>query len=646
MIRSQNRFPSTFILCIAIIGVYVAMVASGVSFFAPDPIDLIQWGGNFDAFLEKGEGWRTITSAFVHYGLLHLLVNVVSLYLIGADFEKRYGSLLLLIIFFTGAIVAGTGSYYYNFFLISTGASGAIMALAGALLMGLVFLPGINYNRRIIEFSQLVFVILLNIGLGFYLEIIDNAAHIAGLFWGIVAGLMVFPGQIKLRWVVYTRVLSVLLLAISILFMSIFTREPYRYWYYTMFNSFIQNDRQTVELLNSNIGPDEPLVSLAGVNEASLVWNKNLEMLQLFRVPPVELEHDLFILKEIFRLRNHSLGHMKNFVSSADLVYTDSIQLANETIRLLPPLDFWLVFERQVVDSTSKDTIQSKDLIVWYDENWRETTKEEALYFRSGKQDVFGNPHGAVKDHYIEGGIQMKGRYYRGIEEGIFFYYNPNGTYAAYGRYQSGNKKGDWKYFDEDGRKINEMTYTDNEVLVKYSWNKFGELEVDGGEGVQGIYYADGIVAEKGFVSMGRKEGQWMGYFANGKPSFRELYSKGQLLSGQSRDSLGNTFVYSNIEELPSLFGGKEAWINYLKSEVKITNFKAPSTAIVKATISENGLLLHAESFYKIGSGRDQEALRLVKNWNRFVAGKTRGRFTTKDLYISIDFSELSVKDK
>lgn len=520
------------------------------------------------------------------------------------------------------------------------------MALAGALLMGLVFLPGINYNRRVIEFSQLVFVILLNIGLGFYLEIIDNAAHIAGLFWGIVAGLLVFPGQIKRRWVVVTRLLSVLLLAVSILFMAIFSKEPYRYWYYTMFNSFIQNDRQTVELLNSNIDPGKPLVSLAGINEASQVWNKNLEMLQLFQFPPVELEHDLFILKEIFTLRNQSLGHMKNYVGSGDLVYTDSIQLANETIKTLPPLDYWLVFERQVVDSTSKDTIQTKDLIVWYDENWRETTKEKALYFRSGRQDLYGNPHGAIKDHYVAGDIQMKGSYYRGIEDGIFFYYNQNGTYAAYGRYHSGNKTGDWKYFDSEGRKTNEITHTDNEILVKYSWNLSGELEVDGGEGVQGVYYSNGNFAEKGNVSKGRKEGQWVGYFPDGKPYYRELYSHGKLLSGQSRDSLGNTYVYSNAEEPPSVLGGQEVWTNYLKSEVKIINASAPSTAIVKATIGENGLLLHAESFYRIGSGRDEEAIRLVKNWNRFVAGKTRGRFTTKELYISIDFSDLSTQDK
>lgn len=643
MIRSQNSFPVTIVLCISFIVVYVVMVINGVSFIAPEPVDLIRWGGNFDAFLEKGEGWRAITSAFIHFGILHLLVNVIALFVVGGDFEKRYGSLLLIIIFFTGTLVAGTGSYYFNFFLISTGASGAIMALAGALLMGLVFLPGVNYNRRMIEFSQLVFVILFNIGLGMYLEIIDNAAHIAGLFWGIVAGLLVFPGTIQLRWVVFARFLSVVLLAISILFMVIFTKEPYRYWYYTMFNSFIHNDRQTVELLNSNVGPDEPLVSLAGINEAQEVWNKNLEMLRLFRFPPKELEHDLFILKEIFTERNQSLSHMKKYVATGDLVYTDSIQRVNETIRSLPPLEYWLIFERQTNDTAFSDTIRTKELFVWYDENWRETTKENAHYYRSGKQDIFGNPHGTVMDHYLMGNIQMKGSYFRGIEEGIFFYYNTNGSYAAYGRYKSGIKTGDWKYFDPEGRKISEITHTDDEDLVNYSWNSTGAIQVDGGEG---IYYGDGVFKEKGNISMGRREGQWLGYFTDGKPYYRELYSRGTLLSGQSRDTLGNIYVYAEVEEPPSIYGGYESWQNYLKSEVKTPNGSKPSSAIVKATIGANGQLMHAESFIRIGAGRDEEALRLVKNWNRFVAGKSRGQFTIKDLYISIDFSTLEANKK
>ncbi len=621
------------------------MVADGVSFVEPNPTDLIRWGANFDAFLESGEGWRTITSVFVHYGFLHLLVNVVALFVIGCDFERRYGSLLLVITFFTGAVVAGIGSYFYNFFLISTGASGAIMALAGALLMGLVFLPGTNYNRRVIEFSQLMFIILLNIGLGLYLKIIDNAAHIAGLLWGIVAGLLVFPVQVKIRWVVFVRFLSVIFLSVSILFMAIFTKEPYRFWYFTMFNSFIQNDKQTVELLNSNVGPDDPLISLAGLNEASLVWYKNLEMLELFQEPPKKLEHDLSILKEIFSLRNQSLGHMKNYVVSGDLAFTDSIHLANETIKNLPPLDYWLVFEKQNSDSTSKDTIQTSDLFIWYDENWRETTKENALFYRSGKQDVFGNPHGPIKDHFLSGSVQMKGSYFKGIEDGIFFYFNPDGSYEAYGRYQAGYKRGDWKYFDEQGRKMSEMTHTDTEFLIKNSWNSEGEIQVDGGEGSWLEYYDDGSIAVKGSVSLGKKEGQWLGYFKNGKPYYRELFSQSKLLSGQSRDSLGNIYEYSRIEELPTTFGGKDAWINYLKSEIKITNPQSPSIAIVKATISEKGELLFAESAYKIGSQRDEEALRLVNNWNRFVAGKTRGQFVKKDLYISIDFYELSKKD-
>ncbi|MBL0342636.1 MAG: rhomboid family intramembrane serine protease [Bacteroidetes bacterium] len=455
--------------------VFAIMVVQGVSFTDPSIIELLNWGANFAPFIEKGEWWRLFSASAIHFGVFHLAVNIFSLFVLGREFERRYGSKLFVVLYISGILISGIGSFYWNLFTVSTGASGAIMAIAGAQLAGLIFVSDYDQQSRIKAFTQLFLAILINIGLGLYLPFIDNAAHISGILWGVIFGLIVFPGNINSKLIHAARLLSILLLTTSIFFIFIYKNQPYRYWYYTMFNSFISNDAQTVELLNSNAGPDNPLVSMAGVNEATDVWNKNMEMLLLFSEPPKQLSQDIAILKRIFELRNNSLLQMKKYVASGDLVYIDSIQIQNETIKNLPPLKYWLVFDQQSQKSDDHaDTIRTKPGTLWYDSNWKETVKEKASFYRNGHYDELGNTHGIVKDYYLSGQLQMKGTYVKNLEDGLFFYYNSDGSYSAYGKYVYGSKAGDWFYFDDQGNKISEITYTERGEVINNSWSHVG----------------------------------------------------------------------------------------------------------------------------------------------------------------------------
>jgi len=175
------------------------------------------------------EYWRFVTPIFIHVNLLHVLINMYSLWVIGPWVEKLYGSARFVVFWVVTGVAGVLASYLTVFpgshpglisgFLIkssdtpSAGASGALFGLIGVL-----FVFGIKYRRELPEGFKRAFgtgllpVILLNLGIGFLAQgIIDNAAHLGGLVAGAAIASVVSykrPGQpasVTIAW----RVLQV-----------------------------------------------------------------------------------------------------------------------------------------------------------------------------------------------------------------------------------------------------------------------------------------------------------------------------------------------------------------------------------------------------------------------------------------------------
>lgn len=145
-----------------------------------DGLTLIYFGANVKELIQAGEYYRLITSAFLHIGLLHLLCNMYCLYIVGSQIESFYGKFKYICIYLFSAICGSLLSMAMPS-SISAGASGAIFGLFGSLLY-------FGYHYRVylgtVIKSQLIPLILLNLGLGFVVPRIDNAAHIGGLIGG------------------------------------------------------------------------------------------------------------------------------------------------------------------------------------------------------------------------------------------------------------------------------------------------------------------------------------------------------------------------------------------------------------------------------------------------------------------------------
>lgn len=133
--------------------------------------------------IRAGQYYRLLTGMILHGSIVHLLLNCYCLYVLGSQIESFLGKLKYFIIYLFSGIIGSLFSIIFSGSVASIGASGAIFGLMGALLY-------FGYYYRVylgnVVKSQILPMILLNLGIGFIVTGIDNAAHIGGLIAGLL----------------------------------------------------------------------------------------------------------------------------------------------------------------------------------------------------------------------------------------------------------------------------------------------------------------------------------------------------------------------------------------------------------------------------------------------------------------------------
>lgn len=145
------------------------------------------------AVLYGGEWWRLLTSAFIHFGISHLLNNLVLLVCLGSYLERAYGKIRFLILYLVcaaGSSLVSMGHMLYTGDLaVSGGASGVVFGMIGALL----FLVLKNRGRfEDLSLRRFLLMMALSLYYGFSTTGVDNAAHVGGLIIGFLVGVIFF----------------------------------------------------------------------------------------------------------------------------------------------------------------------------------------------------------------------------------------------------------------------------------------------------------------------------------------------------------------------------------------------------------------------------------------------------------------------
>ena len=155
---------------------------------------LIAWGGNVRGAHGWEAAWRLLASTFLHGGALHLLLNAISLLIYGSAVEAIFSSGAVALVWVVGGALASESSLVWResqgaIGSLSVGASGAIFALAGAVIAAAVRLRGrLAPGRARALAGASLFLVVQSLSSGIVEHATDNAAHLGGLVAGGVLG--------------------------------------------------------------------------------------------------------------------------------------------------------------------------------------------------------------------------------------------------------------------------------------------------------------------------------------------------------------------------------------------------------------------------------------------------------------------------
>jgi membrane associated rhomboid family serine protease len=172
--------------------VYVAELATGSSGSGVGTGTVFIHGALFGPLLSGGhhEYWRLLTSGFLHASLIHVGLNMLSLWFVGRVLEPGIGRVNFLAVYMTSLLAGSFGALLFEPDVPTVGASAAIFGVFGALI--------VVANARRIPIWQTGLAPMLLFNLIFTLTVpgISIGGHLGGLAAGFITGwLLVEVGE-------------------------------------------------------------------------------------------------------------------------------------------------------------------------------------------------------------------------------------------------------------------------------------------------------------------------------------------------------------------------------------------------------------------------------------------------------------------
>ena len=176
-------------LAVANVAAFAWELSAGADAMKPTAQWMMDHGGNFGPLTFDGQQWRLLTSMFLHYGLIHIVMNMIGLLDGGRHVERMYGpagfAALYLVSGLAGSLASGLRGH-----AVSAGASGAVFGIFGAfgayLLLHRSRLDSEQVKRQA---RGLMIFLAYNVYFGLSVKGIDIVAHGGGLVAGFLVGL-------------------------------------------------------------------------------------------------------------------------------------------------------------------------------------------------------------------------------------------------------------------------------------------------------------------------------------------------------------------------------------------------------------------------------------------------------------------------
>jgi membrane associated rhomboid family serine protease len=151
-------------------------------------------------FLADGEWYRLITSGFLHFGVFHILMNMILLFQLGRLLEPALGSARFVLLYFAALLGGSVGSIIVSPDSLAGGASGAVFGLMAAASVAL-------HQRGINPFQTGIgAILLLNLLITFTIPGISIGGHLGGAIVGGAVGYCMLQPQWRraMPWISWT----------------------------------------------------------------------------------------------------------------------------------------------------------------------------------------------------------------------------------------------------------------------------------------------------------------------------------------------------------------------------------------------------------------------------------------------------------
>jgi membrane associated rhomboid family serine protease len=132
--------------------------------------------------LADGEWWRLITAAFLHGSLIHIALNMLVLWMIGAPIEEAIGRGRFIALYLVSGLSGSAGALLLEPNAITVGASGAIFGILGAALI-------FEWQRSYVLGGSALSLLVVNVIFTFTIPNISIGGHLGGLAGGALGAL-------------------------------------------------------------------------------------------------------------------------------------------------------------------------------------------------------------------------------------------------------------------------------------------------------------------------------------------------------------------------------------------------------------------------------------------------------------------------
>ncbi len=280
----------------------------------------------------NGDYYRLLTSTFLHSGMEHFLFNITALFVLGKFVESLYGKWRLLLTYAVTGTLASMFSLMFLTDAVSLGASGAIYGLLGVIVVHLLLNKNLSY-KLLVQVAMIFIVIAV---LSSLFSNVNHYAHIGGLIFGVLIGIIYNPYRLQRKWYVGAIAAFILMTAVTLFVLIRDADAGERALDRAALDAIAEGDyEEALGMVNQSFAADAETgvtyFALASLYEHAGEESKAGEYYELsYQLDP---ENDVIVKHRLMELRkNRQFDDMRAIVSQLDDVSDPELQLIIEEL--------------------------------------------------------------------------------------------------------------------------------------------------------------------------------------------------------------------------------------------------------------------------------------------------------------------------